>query len=121
MGTLKTCPTGATNMHETVRRRRLPHWEVPDAAYFVTTCLADSIPAQGLLDIERYRAELEQRPRPKDLSEPEWRYRIDKLLFARRDSWLDERPAVRYLEDPPLARAVVDSLYHFAGQRSRSS
>jgi REP element-mobilizing transposase RayT len=104
-------------MDESLRRRRLPHWDVPDAAYFLTTCLAGSIPAVGLLDIERYRAELEHRPRPVDLSEADWRYQIDKLTFARRDSWLDDRPAARHLEDPELARSIVEALYFFAGQR----
>ena len=49
---------------EIIRRRNLPHWDVPTAAYFVTVCLEGSIPARGLLDIQSYRAELEQRPRP---------------------------------------------------------
>jgi type I restriction enzyme R subunit len=90
---------------------------VPDAAYFITTCLEDSIPAQGLLDIDSYRAKLVGRPRPKELSASEWRYQIDKLTFARRDSWLDHRPAARHLQGPRLAAAVVDALYFFAGQR----
>jgi type I restriction enzyme R subunit len=104
-------------MRESIRRRRLPHWDVPDAAYFITTCLAGSIPAQGLLDLEYYRATLAQRPRPVELSESEWRHRLDKLAFARMDSWLDNQPAVRHLEDPRLAKVVVDALYFFAGQR----
>ena len=104
-------------MQESLRRRRLPHWDVPDAAYFITTCLSGSIPAQGLLDLERYRAELVQRPRPADLTAREWRCQIDKRVFARWDSWLDDRPAVRHLEDARLARIVVDALYFFAGQR----
>ena len=40
---------------EIVRRRHLPHWDVPGAAYFVTTCLDGSIPARGLLEIARYQ------------------------------------------------------------------
>jgi hypothetical protein len=40
-------------MNATVRVRHLPHWDVPGATYFVTTCLAGSIPAQGFLDLER--------------------------------------------------------------------
>jgi hypothetical protein len=32
---------------EVIRRRRLPHWDVPTAAYFVTTCLEGSIPPKG--------------------------------------------------------------------------
>jgi hypothetical protein len=43
---------------ELFRRRHLPHWDVPGAAYFVTGCLEGSIPAQGVLDIQQYRANL---------------------------------------------------------------
>jgi hypothetical protein len=38
-------------MEEKFRRRRLPHWDLSGATYFITACLAGSIPAQGLLDI----------------------------------------------------------------------
>ena len=43
---------------EIIRRRNLPHWDVPTAAYFVTVCLDDSIPARGrnLGDAGRKRA-----------------------------------------------------------------
>jgi hypothetical protein len=40
------------------RRRRLPHWDVDDGTYFVTACLHGSIPAQGLVELYRYREEL---------------------------------------------------------------
>jgi REP element-mobilizing transposase RayT len=33
------------------------------------------------------------------------------------DSWLDDRPGARHLEDPRLARIAVDALYFFAGER----
>jgi type I restriction enzyme R subunit len=99
------------------RRRRLPHWDVPGATFFVTACLHDSMPAQGLLDIDRYRARLARQPRPGDIDPEEWEVRQAKRLFARADEWLDRRPAVRLLEDPRLAALVVESINHFAGQR----
>jgi hypothetical protein len=102
---------------ESFRRRRLPHWDVPGAIYFVTSCLEGSIPAEGLLDLDRYRQRLEQRPRPADMNEPDWKVHKWKLLFARSDEWLDLRPGVRHFTDARLARQVVSSMYHFAGQR----
>ena len=102
---------------ESFRRRRLPRWDVPDAAYFVTTCLAGSIPAEGWLDLEQYRRVLERRPRRDGTDEEEWRRTRDKLAFARLDLWLDNQPAVRHLADPALAEIVVDSMLHFAGDR----
>jgi type I restriction enzyme R subunit len=102
---------------EVIRRRDLPHWDVPHAAYFITTCLEGSIPARGLLDLNTYRAELQRRPRPSNRREQEWAVDQWKRGFARAERWLDQEPAIRHLEDPRLARLVVETFYHFAGQR----
>lgn len=99
------------------RRRRLPHWDVPDAAYFVTTCLSGSIPAVGLREIAKYREELSLQPRPFEYSETEWKRRQEKLVFARIDEWLDGKPGVCHFENHDLAAIVQRSLYHFAGAR----
>jgi REP-associated tyrosine transposase len=99
------------------RSRRLPHWDVAGATYFVTACLADSIPARGLLDVRSYRRELDLRPRLDQLDEAQWEKRKHKLVFARIDHWLDTAPAARYLENPKAAQIVRDSLYHFADDR----
>lgn len=104
-------------MNEVFRRRRLPHWDVPGAIYFVTSCLAGSIPAKGLVDIEQYQRSLGRRTRPLDVTETDWRIRCWKLCFARRDSWLDVNPAVRHFDDHRLASIIQDSILHFAGQR----
>jgi putative transposase len=104
-------------MPDRIRRRRLPHWDVDGAAYFVTSCLAGSIPAQGLLDIAAYRKELSQRPRLPDQTEAETSTAHRKMVFARTDRWLDSDPAVRWFDNPDLAKVAVESLYHFADQR----
>lgn len=102
---------------EVIRRRNLPHWDVPGAAYFLTTCLNGSIPAKGLLDIANHRAELQKRPRPEGNSDEQWGVDRWKLAFAKTDHWLDQEPACRHLKAPQLARIVVAALYHFAAQR----
>ena len=109
-------------MHEQFRRRRLPHWDVPGATYFVTACfvtacLDGSIPARGLLEIAEYRQSLEQRPRPEAMTEEDWRHHRSKLVFGRMEEWLDERPVVRHLEQPALAEIVMAALRHFDGDR----
>lgn len=103
-------------MPERFRKRRLPHWDIPGATYFVTTCLANSIPAQGLLDVEQYREKLESH-RPANVNKQEWAARCWKLVFARADEWLDEQPAARQLEDSRLAEAVCQAMRHFAADR----
>ncbi len=102
---------------DTFRRRHLPHWDVPGATYFVTACIQGSIPAQGLLNLRDYEAELTRRLRPQGMSEADWILRRWKLLFARADQWLDENPTVTHLADPDLARVIANALLFFAGTR----
>lgn len=104
-------------MKEIFRRRRLPHWDKPGAIYFVTSCLAGSIPTQGMFEINRYRKALAQQPCPEDLSESDWKKRQWKQAFVRCEEWLDKKPAVRHLEQAALAEQVIESLCHFAGTR----
>ena len=99
------------------RKRRLPHWDVPEATYFVTACLAGSFPASGLLELLQYRRLLEERPCPVDIDEAEWEIQKHKLIFGRFDRWLDYKPTVQHLEDRRLAAKVREAIYHFAGER----
>jgi len=99
------------------RRRRLPHWDVADATYFVTACLEGSISALGLQSIREYRRELDARPCPPALTQPEWEHHKHKLVFAKIDKLLDGDPVVRHLEQTQLANEVRSSVYHFAGTR----
>ena len=104
-------------MQEQFRRRHLPHWDKPGAIYFVTACLAGSIPAQGVLDIEQFRGTLKKRNKPGDLSESEWKTQRWKQLFSRYEFWLDRPPAARHLANQRVAHEVEKSLLHFAGER----
>jgi putative transposase len=74
-------------------------------------------PAQGLLDIRTYEANLARRPRPKEMSKADWEIRRWKLLFARAERWLDLTPAVRHLADVELALVVTKAFFFFAGTR----
>jgi type I restriction enzyme R subunit len=104
-------------MQEKFTRRRLPHWDLPGAIYFITTCLADSIPAQGLLELARFRQSLKRQARPADVSESDWKAECWKRNFARIDDWLDLHPASRHLADPRLAAEVAASFKRFDGTR----
>jgi putative transposase len=99
------------------RRRRLPHWDVEDATYFVTTCLAGSIPARGLIRLRIERARPERRPRPGGTSIEQWETDKNKLLFAEFDKIIDSEPATQHLADPRLASEVESSILHFAAER----
>lgn len=99
------------------RRRMLPHWDVPGGTYFITSCLYDSLPAQGVLDIRKLERRLQGQRRPPGMSPQDWERQKWKIVFARRDEWMDLHPAVRHLEDERLAAVVQKALYHFAGDR----
>lgn len=98
------------------RRRRLPHLDKPGSIYFVTTCLAGSIPAKGLSEISDYRLQLEQRQKP-DPTSPDWNRTKFKLVFAKMDSWLDNGLAVSHFKNPDLARETEAAILHFAPER----
>jgi type I restriction enzyme R subunit len=100
-------------MKEKFTRRKLPHWDQPGATYFITTCLEGSIPAQGLLDIQRFREGLEHKPMPEGLAPGQWKVNKWKQAFACVDKWLDRSPAVRHLQGERLAIEVVNALKHF--------
>jgi type I restriction enzyme R subunit len=99
------------------RRRRLPHWDAADATYFVTACLAGSVPARGLIELNTYRQQLDARACPANLNAAEWEVRKHKLVFARFDELIDDAPAVDFLATPAVADCVRDAIYHFAGIR----
>jgi type I restriction enzyme R subunit len=99
------------------RRRRLPHWDVDDGTYFVTACLAGSMPAHGLVRLQQYRENLESRSRPIGTTATDWELQKHKLLFAQFDYIIDSQPAVRHLANPDAADQVESALRHFAGER----
>ncbi|MGC8641835.1 MAG: hypothetical protein ACP5XB_18370 [Isosphaeraceae bacterium] len=102
---------------EQLRRRHLPHRDMPGAPYFVTTCLEGSVPARGLFELRRYRDVLLQRPKPENLTDDEWKSQCWKKSFVRLENWIDGEPARRVLENPDLAQIIVNALFHFAGER----
>jgi putative transposase len=99
------------------RRRHLPHWDIDGAPYFITACLAGSIPAAGMRELVEYRNQLQLQPRPDTVAPAEWERRQHKLWFARMDEMLDHEPAVRHFARPELAEIVRRSLAHFENAR----
>ena len=108
-------------MRTKFRRRRLPHYDKPGSIYFVTTCLAGSIPANGLAKLSRFRCQLENQRSPNNqtsrLSTEAWTKTKSKLLFAEMDKWLDRAIAANYLAIPELASEVENAMLYFAPER----
>ena len=119
-GKLEAYPTWEELMTDMIfRRRRLPHQDVDGHPIFITACLHGSISAAGLSRIEKYREELDSRPKPDDAESSDWEHRKQKMLFAFVDRILDGETPVRYLEDDCQAKIVQDAFLHFADERYR--
>ena len=97
------------------RRRNLPHLDVAGGTYFVTFCLAGSLPASGALAIAtQYRR---RAPHPPAGHLPSrWRAACAAAAFAATDRVLDLSPARRWLADRRLARVVEEAILHRHGR-----
>ena len=102
---------------ETFRRRRLPHWEQPHATYFITACLAGSIPATGLLAIRRSLERSAGRPPGDSQRLQRWQRGKDRLAFLHQEEWLDKGVGTRWFADPRLAMVACDAIRYHAGKR----
>jgi REP element-mobilizing transposase RayT len=104
----------------TIRHRRLPHWEVEEAVYFVTFRLADSLPKHALQKIVSRRADIPatalQMTRMLTASE---RRKRDQLHARRIERALDAGAGECVLRNPAVARVVASALKEFDGSRYR--
>ena len=103
----------------TKRSRCLPHWEMPDAVYFVTFRLADSIPREVWT---AYRDEVDglERRLAAARSEVE-RFAVEReivRLYCRRmDACPDTCLGGCAIRQPRIATLVAGALKHFEGER----
>jgi carbamoylphosphate synthase large subunit/REP element-mobilizing transposase RayT len=96
-------------------RRKLPHWEQPGAAYFVTFRLADAIASEVLLAWrEERQLWLNHHPQP-------WSWKIAREYMRKfeeeREEWLDQGHGSCLLRQPRAAEIVAASLRDFDGDR----
>jgi hypothetical protein len=96
-------------------RRHLPHYDTKGSTYFVTACLAGSIPTTGLLAIRRRSEESARSPRPVGVSPIERKSRLQAESFELSEDWLDTRPVTQWLKDRRLAAIVREELLRQAG------
>jgi len=101
-----------------VRNRRLPHWEVEGAIYFVTFRLADSLPKKALQELDSERADIlaTASQMGRSLTSTE-RKRIGQLQVRKLERTLDAGAGKCFLRNPAIARVVVNALQEFDGSR----
>jgi putative transposase len=96
-------------------RRKLPHWTQDGATYFITFRLADSLPAEKLRELERFREEwLLAHAEPRD--EAAWN-ELHRETMCRVDDRLDAGSGECWLRDPTCSGIVCRALHHFHEQR----
>lgn len=95
---------------------RVPHWHQPEAAFFATFRLMDSVPREPLEACRREREEwiAAHPPRPWP---PEVEKEFNRKFPGRFERWLDRGYSSCLLRDPVNARMVEDALRHFEGER----
>lgn len=103
---------------ETLTRRNLPHWFMPNAMHFVTFRLAGTLPVEVLNRLKSCKADLLRR-RTAGETQSQHRERVHKQLFAEYDRYLDRNRDVHWLDDPRIAALVRRSLYHCDGKKFR--
>jgi REP element-mobilizing transposase RayT len=103
-----------------VRSRRLPHWEVEGAVYFVTFRLADSLPKKALQELESEHKDIlaTASHMGRSLTASEHR-RMGRLQSRRLEKSLDMGVGECFLRKPVLAQIVVNALKEFEGSRYR--
>ena len=109
--------------YETVRVRSrgyLPHWDAPEATYFVTFRLADSLPPAICDRIERERKSLIRlfTSGERSLTAVE-KDQIRRFTFGRTDQSLDQGHGNCWMRQREIAEVVANSLRFFDGLRYR--
>ena len=100
-------------------RRRLPHWEVGGATYFVTYRLAGSLPVEVVADLrDRFAGHLNLARQIVDpLRRKAEELAAEEELYDLMDRYLGEGHGPTYLADPRVASLVAENLLFHAGQR----
>ena len=101
--------------------RNLPHWVPPDAVFFVTFRLTDSLPLAVLQELaeQREREREEMRASYTGAQQAEMLYKLDKKYFGAYDAWLDRclESSPRWLAEPRIAKLVADAIHKLDGKR----
>ena len=104
-------------MHEQCRRRSLPHWDISGGTYFVTCCLAGSIPASGQRAIRKAMDRIPSSDRFVEEQDHTRESRSPFIDFAEHEHRLDSPCIARWLADRRLACTVRDAMLYFANNR----
>jgi REP element-mobilizing transposase RayT len=87
-------------------RGRLPHWEVVDGRYFITIHLVGAIPQEGQDRITALARKDDELP----VHDSESWLRLQRLIYAEMERWLDRAEYTAYLQHPRVAQILIDAI-----------
>ena len=104
-------------LRETLTRRSLPHWFVPEAWHFVTYRLAGTIPTAVLHEWRQARDRRWREAQAAGNGTDKVREQLHKQFFAAYDRYLDHDSKIDWLANPKVAALVRGNLYHHRGTK----
>jgi len=98
-------------------QRNLPHYYIPNACYFITFRLCDSIPCKKIEKYKRNYHRKKSKLKSKNLNKSQklniiWKkyfYKVDKILHQ-------NKQASVYLKNPKVAQQIASSLKYYDGE-----
>lgn len=100
------------------KRSRLPHWDVDQGAYFITTNLIDAVPQEVRLRIDNerkaYITEVERRKGHMTAAEE---LALNQMIRERLEEALDAGAGACWMRQPEIARIVADAIAFLDGKR----
>ena len=113
---IKPKPWNPVSGHATTRRR-LPHWKVDGAIYWITFRLADAIPRDKRRAFQEAR-KLWLRRHPEPWTDAEWK-EYNRRFDEKIEAWLNAGMGSRALARVDAREAVKNCLLRFDGERHR--
>ncbi|MDZ7718793.1 MAG: transposase [Balneolaceae bacterium] len=98
-------------------KRKLPHWQISGAEYFVTFRLAGSLPVQVVKDLQQMRKRHHQAISENPDNKKELQKKLESKFFKKYEDLLDNSSTgPRWLQKPEIAEIIKESI-HFRDKR----
>lgn len=99
-------------------KRKLPHWQIQGAEYFVTFRLAGSLPIHVVKDLQLLRRKHQKTITEKSENKKELLKKFESKLFKKYEDLLDNcSSGPQWLESPKIAEIVKESIHYWDGHK----
>lgn len=99
-------------------KRKLPHWQIPGAEYFVTFRLAGSLPIHVVKNLQLLRRKHQESITEKPENIKGFQKKFESKLFKKYEDLLDNcSSGPRWLEKPKIAEILKESIHYRDGHK----